>query len=416
MKKRLTGILTSLVLVFGIFGAVPASASSIITSGYYKYTIYQNGAIQIVDYTGPSSGLKYTVPASIDGRKVIAIGEEAFEGCDFASITIPNGIKHIYYGAFSACMYATSISIPSSVTFIDNYAFDSCRSIKSITIPGSVKKLGDSAFGYCASLTKVSLKSGIQEIGKLAFEDCYSLKSVVVPNSVKNIGSYAFGFYYNDYSKTEDKISGFKLYGSKGSVAQSYAGFFGVAFGVVVATTPANCTGFKVAAVSVKAVKLTCNKVAGATGYVFYRAKAGKWVRVGVRKTNSFYEGNLASGTSYRYAVKAYRTVKGKNYYSKSYPTLWTSTKPGTVNFTVTPGVGKVALKWGKVRGATEYIGYIKFSANGSWNNLVETKFTNMTVSGLTRGQTYWFTIKAVRTAHGKNYCGAFVTKSAKSK
>ncbi|MBQ9375620.1 MAG: fibronectin type III domain-containing protein, partial [Ruminococcus sp.] len=175
-------------------------------------------------------------------------------------------------------------------------------------------------------------------------------------------------------------------------------------------------TGLKVAATSAQAVKLTCNKVAGATGYVFYRASAGKWVRVGVSKTNSFYEGKLKSGTSYRYAVKAYKTVNGNNYYSSSYPTLWTSTNPAKVNLIVTSGSNMATLKWGKTTSATGYIAYMKTSANGKWTRIATTKKLSYTKKGLVKGRTYWFTVKAYRTVNGKTYNGAFVTKSVKIK
>ncbi|MBQ9375926.1 MAG: fibronectin type III domain-containing protein, partial [Ruminococcus sp.] len=175
-------------------------------------------------------------------------------------------------------------------------------------------------------------------------------------------------------------------------------------------------TGLKVAATSAQAVKLTCNKVAGATGYVFYRAISGKWVRVGVTKTNAFYEGKLNSGTSYRYAVKAYKTVNGNNYYSSSYPTLWTSTNPATVNFTLTAGAKKVAVKWSKVAGATGYIVYMKTSAKASWQKIAITKSLSCTKTGLVKGKTYWFTVKAYRTMNGKTYNGKFVTMSVKVK
>ncbi|MBQ9375396.1 MAG: fibronectin type III domain-containing protein, partial [Ruminococcus sp.] len=167
-------------------------------------------------------------------------------------------------------------------------------------------------------------------------------------------------------------------------------------------------TGFKVAAISAQAVKVVCNKVNGATGYVFYRAISGKWVRVGVTKSPAFYEGKLKSGTSYRYAVKAYKTVGGKNYYSVSYPTLWTSTKPAVVSFKLTRTATDVTASWAKVTGATGYKVYYKTSANGKWVGLTTTKNTSYKKTGLKPATTYYFTVKAYRVANGVTYNGDF--------
>lgn len=420
MKKRLFSLLTSLALVVSLLAVLPAmTASAYYKYGDYEYDIMQNGTIVIMKYNGTAS--KLTIPSTLGAGKVkvTAIGEQAFmNNMYLTSVTIPNTVKQIANEAFWNCKNLTSVSIPSSVTSIGDYAFYSCQSLKTVLIPGSVKTIGYEAFYYCTSLSKVGLGSGIQKIDQFAFEDCYSLTYVTIPKSVTYIGQYAFGSKYNSATDEDVIIYNFKINCYAGSQALEYAKYFGIPYNLITttSTTPANVTGFKVVATSANAVKLSWNKVSGATGYVVFRAAAGKWVRVGVVKSNVFLNQKLASGTNYRYAVRAYRTVGGKNYYSKSYPTLWTSTKPATVNFTLTPGAGKVVMKWPKVRGATQYFGYIKFSANGSWNLLTNTKYNNMTVSGLTRGRTYWFTVRAVRTALGKNYWGAFTTKSVKAK
>ncbi|MBQ9375277.1 MAG: fibronectin type III domain-containing protein, partial [Ruminococcus sp.] len=114
--------------------------------------------------------------------------------------------------------------------------------------------------------------------------------------------------------------------------------------------------------------------------------------------------------------VKAYKTVGGKNYYSASYPTLWTSTNPATVSFTVAGGVKKAVLNWSKTNGATGYKVYYKTSAKGKWVGLTTTKSLTYTKTGLVKGKTYWFTVKAYRTANGTTYNSTFVTKSVKVK
>jgi len=96
----------------------------------YKYTT-ENGKITITEYIG--SAIDVTIPATIDGMPVVAIGEEAFKNTQIRSVTIPSGVKTIDWFAFSACTVLESITIPSSVTSVGYGAFDYCpKSLKII--------------------------------------------------------------------------------------------------------------------------------------------------------------------------------------------------------------------------------------------------------------------------------------------
>ena len=57
---------------------------------------------------------------------VTKIRSHAFYGAKFSAITIPNGVEYIYEDAFYKCSNITSITIPSSVLSISNYAFAYC--------------------------------------------------------------------------------------------------------------------------------------------------------------------------------------------------------------------------------------------------------------------------------------------------
>ena len=185
---------------------------------------------------------------------------------------------------------------------------------------------------------------------------------------------------------------------------------------VTAVTNMPDVTGFKVLATGGSAIKLACNKVTDATGYVFYRANAGKWVNIGVSKTNAFTDGNLNSGTSYRYAVKTYKTVGGKNYYSKSFPTLWSSTNPAVVNFTLTSAEKQVTAKWTRTPGATGYIVYTKANATDAWQKVATVTDTSYTIDSLETDSVLYVTVKAYKESQGKTYTGLFTTKSVKVK
>jgi hypothetical protein len=59
--------------------------------------------------------------------------------------------------AFCDCFSLTSITIPNSVSSIEDRTFFSCSSLTNITIPNNVTNIGDSAFFYCPSLTAITV-------------------------------------------------------------------------------------------------------------------------------------------------------------------------------------------------------------------------------------------------------------------
>ncbi|MGO5113269.1 leucine-rich repeat protein, partial [Oscillospiraceae bacterium LCP25S3_E10] len=168
-----------------------------------------------------------TIPSS-----VTEIDEYAFSGCTgLTSVTIPSSVKEIGWFAFGGCTGLTSITIPSSVKEIGLGAFSGCTSLKSVTIPSGVKKIVNNAFYGCTGLKSVTIPSSVTEIGSGAFYGCTGLTSVTIPNSVIKIDGSAFGYTSNG------KISGFTIYGKKGTAAERYANSNGFKF--VEGTAPA---------------------------------------------------------------------------------------------------------------------------------------------------------------------------------
>lgn len=64
--------------------------------------------------------------------------------------------------------------------------------IQSITIPQSVTEIEDNAFEKCFSLTEITMNDGITAIGSQAFYECTALKKITIPSSVRSIGKDAF--------------------------------------------------------------------------------------------------------------------------------------------------------------------------------------------------------------------------------
>ena len=110
------------------------------------------------------------------------------------SIVVAEGVTHIGNSAFRTCYNATSVSLPSTLISIGQYAFYACNnaSLTSITIPANVTSIGANAFQSCSSLTSVTIPNKVTSIGNSAFNGCSGLTSVSIPNSVTSIGTQAF--------------------------------------------------------------------------------------------------------------------------------------------------------------------------------------------------------------------------------
>ncbi len=93
----------------------------------------------------------------------------------------------IYYGT-DIC----SITIPSGITSIGNYAFWNCSGLTSINIQNSVKSIDEKAFSFCINLISVIIPDSVTLIGENVFEDCRSLTSITIGKSVNSISRNSF--------------------------------------------------------------------------------------------------------------------------------------------------------------------------------------------------------------------------------
>ena len=126
------------------------------TSGDYRYTLQPDGTAAIVKYTGSASEL--SIPDTLDGHAVTAIGDKAFASCRFLmSVTIPDGVTAIGDSAFRWCDSLTSVTIPDGVTSIGEEAFSSCESLTRISIPESVTSISKYAFAECSELLTLTV-------------------------------------------------------------------------------------------------------------------------------------------------------------------------------------------------------------------------------------------------------------------
>ena len=108
-----------------------------------------------------------------------------------ANVNIPKKVKSIgaYAFAYSGMKEA---SFPSTFTTIGKYAFSGCPVLTSVDLSKSkVKTLSEGAFSSNGALTSVKFNSNLEYIKTYAFSDS-GISDVTVPASVKEVGDAAF--------------------------------------------------------------------------------------------------------------------------------------------------------------------------------------------------------------------------------
>ncbi len=131
---------------------------------------------------------KITIPESVK-----YIGNNAFDGCArLKTVTFGNNVEIIGESAFSDCTRLTSIVLPKNLKTIKYNAFGRCENVTSVEIFDKLEIVGNSAFLECSSIVSIVLPEGVKTIGNSAFHNCKGLTSIVIPKSVTDIGSGAF--------------------------------------------------------------------------------------------------------------------------------------------------------------------------------------------------------------------------------
>ena len=150
--------------------------------------------------------LTYTLTISTDGSTSFSI-EGSGKMYDFVetadmswytyrnaitSVSLPSELTTIGDFAFRNCTFLASITIPDGVTTIGDYAFYDCSSLTSINIPDGVTSIDNHTFYNCSSLTSINIPDGVTSFGKYAFYNCSSLTSINIPDGVTSIDDYTF--------------------------------------------------------------------------------------------------------------------------------------------------------------------------------------------------------------------------------
>lgn len=187
-------------------------------------------------------GIRYQVK----NKDSVLVVENSYSGEIVIPETVTAGNTFTVYSigtAFNNCSSLTAITIPNTVTEIENNAFYNCNSLATVTIPNSVTSIGSWAFSGCNNLDYTAygnafyigneenpymvlvearnkkietcdINSQCRFINDNAFTDCNSLSEISIPESVMEIGVGAFngcaGLQKTEYASIE-QLCGIKF-------------------------------------------------------------------------------------------------------------------------------------------------------------------------------------------------------------
>lgn len=165
---------------YGYFDALEQVLQNASTdaSGQWKYVVNTDGeTATIVLYIPIPTSVD--LPREIDGFRVTAIGDYAFESTVLEKITLPDSLISIGRSAFQWCFSLTEITLPDSLISIGDYAFLE-TSLSQVTLPDSLVSIGIRAFYDCYYLTEITLPQSLTSIGSGALGSCRNLSRIEV--------------------------------------------------------------------------------------------------------------------------------------------------------------------------------------------------------------------------------------------
>lgn len=387
MKKVLSIILSLIIAVTALAG-VNISAYAKTTSSGLVYSV-SGSSVTITGYTGKSGSV--TVPSTIGGKNVTAIGDRAFEndftGTELTSVKLPNTLKTIGNYSFSYCNKLKSISIPDSVTKIGEFAFYGDDALATVTISdsSSLKTIGDEAFGFCKVLKSLTIPKNVASISAIFYQN-NSLTALRFIGKNTLCGDSCISKFNSD----NDFDKNIKIYAYSGSKAAAYAKKKGYSL-----------VTFK------EYGKITLSK----TAYT-YNGKNQKPAVTVLNKSGK----KLVKGTDYtvkypsesktpgKYTIKI--TFKG-SYIGTVKKTFKINPKGTTISSVAAKSKG-FKVKWKKQ--ATQTTGYqIQYSASSKFTSsktvtITKNSTVSKTVSKLKGKKKYYVRIRTYKTVSGTKY------------
>ncbi|MBQ9762133.1 MAG: leucine-rich repeat domain-containing protein [Oscillospiraceae bacterium] len=208
----------------GYSGSAPRYYSVSRRNSLYCYSS-TSGGIKIYQYDGDLTGIDILeIPKTIDGKTVVAIGDDVFVWGEMRVVILPETLTRIGDSAFNSCANLERIHLPASLTQIGDFAFTACTNLKDftcsednpaytikdgvlydkamttliaapacaqITVPDTVHTIGYYAIYYNDNLTELVLPASVKTLEEGSISGCSNLTAVTL-EAVQSVGAFNF--------------------------------------------------------------------------------------------------------------------------------------------------------------------------------------------------------------------------------
>lgn len=195
------------------------------TEGDFEYAIWtsydedfnESDYVEITKYNGNAKEL--TIPAEIEGLPVECISYGAFMNCTtLTSVTVPDSVTRVDDWAFYGCENLSTVNLPDTLTSVGGeilnetaysnneanwengllysgkYLLDADYELEgAVEVKEGTELIAGLTFCY-TGITSVKLPESLRVIDDMAFSDCMALTSVTLPKNLEEMGNFAFGY------------------------------------------------------------------------------------------------------------------------------------------------------------------------------------------------------------------------------
>ena len=375
-----------------------------------KDGIYEYGWYGEDDVYHPAPWAEEGMPAVkklVVNSGITYIGSSTFEGLDqLTSVSLPDTMEYIGWGAFSDCASLTSIVVPEGIKVLYANTFARCTSLRSVKLPSTLEWINDCIFSGCTSLQDIVLPEGIDYIPWRMFDGCTSLRSVTIPGSIMSVSNDAFsgctaltsvifGGSRTDWENMTFNTGNDALR----RVTPTCTGSTALAAPVVTGSTDRSGMPLvqwnKVSGAA--KYQLWCSRIYDDFGAVAYDLHADwdeEWFWDG-NCCSYLNNGSLEDGVTYSYKVRAVDANGNVGAFSKEIritfePVLATPVISVTTNAQYQP-----VLAWDKVSGAGYYEVWRWCEEDGTDQCIRRTAGLTWTDTTAELGKTYWYYLRA---------------------
>ena len=188
---------------------------------------------------------------------------------------------------------------------------------------------------------------------------------------------------------------------------------------------PTKITGLKAQNQKTTTLEITWNlqnNTADRYEVYIYNSKTKKYEKLGTISSNVGKVYGIQSGTTYKFKVRALRTVNGKTYYGPYSDVLKTTTATDKTKITKTKGAKKkLTVNWKKISKATGYQVQVatdkKFTKNKKSVTISKNKTISTTIKKLKGKKKYYIRVRTYRKVAGKKVYSSWSSiKNVKTK